>query len=377
MPGSYPRIACEWDGGTTKQMPGDVAVITGATGLIGSEAARFFGSLGMKIVGIDNDMRSYFFGSGASTQWTMESLKAALGENYEHHAVDVRDEPAIKRIFEKYAGDIALVVHTAAQPSHDWAAQEPLTDFTVNALGTLQVLEATRAHAPRAVFIFTSTNKVYGDRPNTLPYVELGTRYELPEGHEWFRGIPESMSIDTCLHSVFGASKVAADVMVQEYGRYFGMKTVCFRGGTLTGPAHSAVELHGFLAYLMKCTMMAKPYSVFGYKAKQVRDVIHSTDLIQAFYEFFRAPRPGEVYNMGGGRSSNCSVIEAIAACEGKAGRKLDWKYTEQNRIGDHIWWIGDLAKFEEHYPNWKIRYNVDAILDDMVQSNRDRWKPQ
>jgi CDP-paratose 2-epimerase len=275
-------------------------------------------------------------------------------------------------LVQKLGASLALVVHTAAQPSHDWAAREPHTDFGVNAIGTLNWLEACRQHAPGTVFIFTSTNKVYGDTPNRLPLVETDTRWELSETHPYYAyGIDESMSIDQTKHSLFGASKVAADVMVQEYGRYFGMKTGVFRGGCLTGPAHAGAELHGFLSYLMKCTVTGKPYRVFGYQGKQVRDNIHSHDLVEAFWHFFRAPRAGEVYNIGGSRHSNCSMREAIAMCEEISGRKLHWTYLEDNRIGDHIWWISDVRKFQSHYPEWKFRYGIREILEEIYQACR------
>jgi len=272
-------------------------------------------------------------------------------------------------LFATYGSGIKAVVHTAAQPSHDWAVRDPQMDFSVNANGTLNLLEATRQYAPDAVFIFTSTNKVYGDTPNRLPLVELETRWEIDPSHPYHDGIDETMSIDQTKHSLFGASKVAADVMVQEYGRYFGMKTACFRGGCLTGPAHAGTELHGFLAYLMKCTATGKPYRVFGYKGKQVRDNIHSHDLIEAFWQFFNAPRSGEVYNMGGSRHSNCSMLEAIALCEDITGRKLDSSYVEDNRVGDHIWWISGVKKFQSHYPSWSYRYGVREILTEIYQA--------
>lgn len=351
-----------------------VVIVTGSAGLIGAEAARFFGDLGFDVVGIDNDMRQVFFGAEASTAWNVKRLQGQLGSRYNHYSLDIRNRDEVMTLFKRYGADIKLVVHTAAQPSHDWAAREPFTDFDVNAGGTLALLEATRLHASDAVFIFTSTNKVYGDAPNNLPLVELETRYEIAPGHSYEAGIREDMSIDQCLHSIFGASKVAADVMVQEYGRYFGLRTACFRGGTLTGPMHSATQLHGFLAYLMRCTMTGTPYTVFGYKGKQVRDAIHSSDLIHAFYEFFKAPRVAEVYNIGGGRYSNCSVLEGIQLCEKIAGEQLAWTYTEQNRIGDHLWWIGDNGKFASHYANWKQEYNVERILDEIFASNRERW---
>jgi CDP-paratose 2-epimerase len=351
-----------------------IAVITGSTGLIGSESATYFGDLGMEVVGIDNDMRKLFFGPEASTAWNQARLEKILGERYRHHPVDIRDRQGVDEIFRRYGSAIELVVHTAAQPSHDWAAKEPLTDFDINAVGTLNVLESTRVHAPDAVFIFTSTNKVYGDLPNSLPLRELETRWEIDPEHTYANGIREDMSIDRCLHSLFGASKVAADVLVQEYGRYFGLRTACFRGGTLTGPRHSAAELHGFLAYVMRCAMTGTPYTVFGYKGKQVRDAIHSLDLIRAFHEFFLAPRVAEVYNIGGGRFSNASVLEAISLSEEIASESLDWSYRDQSRVGDHIWWIGDNGRFESHYPDWKLEHDVRRILEEIHEANADRW---
>jgi CDP-paratose 2-epimerase len=351
-----------------------IAVITGSTGLIGSESVTYFGDLGMNVVGIDNDMRKVFFGDEASTAWNRSRLERALGPRYSHNSVDIRDRQGVEEIFRRHGSAIELVVHTAAQPSHDWAAKEPLTDFDINAVGTMNLLEATRAHAPDAVFIFTSTNKVYGDLPNSLPLQELETRWEIDPEHTYANGIREDMSIDQCLHSLFGASKVAADVLVQEYGRYFGMRTACFRGGTLTGPRHSAAELHGFLAYVMRCAMTGTPYTVFGYKGKQVRDAIHSLDLIRAFHEFFLEPRVAEVYNIGGGRFSNASVLEAIALSEEIAGEQLEWSYRDQNRVGDHIWWIGDNGRFESQYPGWKLEYDVRRILEEIHAANADRW---
>lgn len=343
-----------------------VVVVTGSGGLIGSQSVASFSSEADLVIGIDNDMRSEFFGPEASTQWAVDRLKAGYS-NYEHVAADIRDRDAIERLFEKHGEDIDLIVHTAAQPSHDWAARDPHTDFSVNAVGTLNLLEANRQFGGAAPFIFTSTNKVYGDTPNHLPLIEQEQRWELDESHDWHEhGIPESMSIDMTTHSVFGASKVAADVMVQEYGRYFEMPTACFRGGCLTGPDHSGAELHGFLAYLMKCVATGKPYTVFGYKGKQVRDNIHSLDLVAAFDQFRREPRVGEVYNIGGGRTVNCSMIEAIALCEEIAGTKLDWSYAEDNRIGDHMWWVSDTRRFESHYPNWKLEHSLRDILTEI-----------
>lgn len=351
-----------------------VAIITGSAGLIGSQACEHFARLGMHVVGVDNDMRKVFFGDEGSTAWMRGHLESTLGASYTHVDADIRDRDALMALFTRYGTDIELVIHTAAQPSHDWAAREPFTDFDVNAVGTLNVLEATRQHCPDAVFIFTSTNKVYGDTPNRLPLVEQDTRWEIDPSHTYTTGIREDMSIDATLHSVFGASKVAADIMVQEYGRYFDMKTAIFRGGTLTGPNHSAAELHGFLAYVMRCTMGGIPYRVYGYQGKQVRDAIHSSDLISCFEHVYRAPRVAEVYNIGGGRFSHCSVLEAITMCEDISGKTLDWTYVEQNRIGDHIWWVGDNGKFAEHYPGWALQYDVRAILTEMFEANTGRW---
>ena len=344
------------------------AIVTGAAGLIGSEAARFFARQGFLVVGIDNDMRATFFGPEASTAWSRRSLEESLGSQYAHQAVDVRDRVAVERLFEEYGSDIKLVIHAAAQPSHDWAAKDPHIDFTVNAYGTLVLLEATRRFASDAVFIFCSTNKVYGDTPNLLPLVEQDTRWEIEPGHPYEQGIGESMSIDASTHSLFGVSKLAADVLVQEYGRYFGMKTASFRGGGLTGPGHSGAQLHGFLAYLMKCTMRGDPYMVFGYKAKQVRDNIHSFDLVNAFYHFYCQPRSGEVYNIGGSRFSNCSMREAIALCEAIADKTLQWSYGDEARAGDHMWYVSDVRKFQSHYPEWRYEYDLPATVADIFR---------
>ena len=352
-----------------------VAIVTGSAGLIGSEAVRHLSDKGFDIVGIDNDMRKYFFGEEASTQWQLNQLTSSL-PGFTNEAADIRDFPALSRIFDKYGSDVKLVVHTAAQPSHDWAAREPFTDFTVNANGTLNMLEATRQFCPNAVFIFTSTNKVYGDTPNRLPLVEEETRWEIDRTHPYYaEGIDENMSIDNSKHSLFGASKVAADVMVQEYGRYFGMNTGVFRGGCLTGPGHSGAELHGFLAYLMKCAATGKEYRIFGYKGKQVRDNIHSHDLVDLFYHFYQNPRQGEVYNVGGGRFSNCSMLEAIRMCEEITGNKMKAQYVDDNRIGDHIWYISDMTKFKTHYPAWTHTKNVSDILNEIYTYNRERWE--
>ncbi len=340
-------------------------LVTGSAGLIGSETVKRFAADGGAVVGLDNDMRKEFFGEEASTRRTRDSLREQL-PGYEHHDIDIRDAAAVNDIFQKHGRSLAAIVHTAAQPSHDWAARDPQMDFTVNANGTLNLLEAARNFCPETPFVFTSTNKVYGDTPNRLPLQELELRWEIEPGHQFEPGISEQMSIDQTKHSLFGASKAAADLLVQEYGRYFKMPTACFRGGCLTGPAHAGTELHGFLSYLMKCTVSGRPYRVFGYKGKQVRDNIHSYDLVEAFVEFVRAPRVGEVYNLGGSRHSNCSMLEAIALCEEISGKKLSWEYVEDNRIGDHIWWISDVRKFQEHYPEWKFRYGLREILEEI-----------
>jgi len=340
-----------------------IALITGSAGLIGAEAARFFSDQGLDVVGIDNDMRRLFFGDDASTHWSRVALQTDL-PRYRHNDLDIRDQNAIQNIFSQYGRDIAVVIHAAAQPSHDWAAGEPVTDFTVNANGTLTLLEATRQHCPDAPFIFCSTNKVYGDAPNQLPLIEQGNRWEIAPQHPFaLHGIDETMSIDASTHSLFGVSKAAADLMVQEFGHYFGLKTACFRGGCLTGPGHSGTKLHGFLSYLMICAVSGQPYKVLGYKGKQVRDNIHSFDLVNAFWHFFRKPRVGQVYNIGGGRFANCSMLEAIALCEEITGSSMDWSYIDNNRIGDHIWWVSDIRRFQSHYPEWKITYNIRATL--------------
>jgi CDP-paratose 2-epimerase len=349
-------------------------LVTGSAGLIGSESVRFFCKKGYTVVGIDNNMRQVFFGAEASTEWNRQRLSEEFGDRYIHHQADIRDQEAIIEIFKAYNTDIELIIHTAAQPSHDWAAKDPFMDFSVNANGTLVLLENTRQICPNAVFIFCSTNKVYGDTPNRLPLIEEEQRWEIDSSHVYYKGIDESMSIDQTKHSLFGASKVAADILVQEYGRYFEMKTASFRGGCLTGPSHSGTQLHGFLSYLMKCTMSSDRYTVFGYNGKQVRDNIHSYDLVNAFYHFYQNPRVAEVYNIGGSRFSNCSMLEAIQICEAITDKKLDWSYSETNRIGDHIWWISDVQKFKDHYPDWDLTYSIADILKEIYTANTTRW---
>lgn len=350
-----------------------IAIITGSGGLIGGATVGHFASRFERIIGIDNDMRRVFFGDEASTRWHSNKLSAEI-PNYVHHDIDIRDREALERIFAEYGSAIDLVVHTAAQPSHDKAADIPFLDFEVNANGTLNLLEFTRRHCPEATFIFTSTNKVYGDTPNLLPLVELETRWEVAEDHPFHaNGIDESMSIDHTKHSLFGASKVAADVMVQEYGRYFGMNTGIFRGGCLTGPKHSGTQLHGFLSYLMKCAIHKTPYTIFGYKGKQVRDNIHSDDLVAMFDAFHQAPRSAEVYNAGGGRFANCSMLEAIAICEHITGNRMDITLSDQNRIGDHIWYVSDLSKFKTHYPGWEPRFGIEETLSQIFTEFNSR----
>lgn len=351
----------------------ETIIVTGSGGLIGSEAAKFFHEKGFHIVGIDNDMRSYFFGEEASTNWNVRDLQNTL-KNYTHYNIDIRNEEDVNNIFKEHAGEISGIIHTAAQPSHDWAAKEPMTDFSINATGTLILLEATRKFCKDAIFIFTSTNKVYGDTPNFLPLKELDKRWEIDESHPFHKnGIDETMSIDQTKHSIFGASKVAADVLCQEYGRYFNMNTVVFRGGCLTGPAHSGAELHGFLAYLVKCAITGKPYTIFGYKGKQVRDNIHSYDLINAFWHYYQNPKQAAVYNIGGGRFSNTSMLEAIESIKDISGHNLNYTLSEENRIGDHIWYISDLTAFETDYPNWKLTYDIPTILTEMIANVEEK----
>ena len=340
-------------------------LITGSGGLIGSESVRFFSKKGFLIYGIDNDMRAYFFGKEASTKWSIAEIKKTI-PSYKHFNIDIRDNKKIENLFKNNKFD--LIIHTAAQPSHDWAAKEPFTDFSINATGTLVLLENFRKYCPNAVFIYTSTNKVYGDTPNLLPLIEKKTRYEIDAKHPFKNGIDESMSIDQTKHSIFGASKAAADLMVQEYGRYFNLKTAVFRGGCLTGPGHSGTELHGFLAYLGKCIATGKEYTIFGYKKKQVRDNIHSFDLVNAFWHVYQKPRIAEVYNMGGARHSNISMMEAIEKFEKITGKKAKIKYLKTNRIGDHIWYISDVSKFKKHYPKWNFKYGIDDIMKEICE---------
>jgi CDP-paratose 2-epimerase len=350
------------------------AIVTGSGGLIGSESVERLVNTGLDVIGLENDMRASFFGPSASTARTTARLAASFGSSFRSLEIDIRDTSEVEQVFATYAASLELVIHTAAQPSHDWAASDPQTDFGINANGTLNLLQATRKHAPSATFIFCSTNKVYGDLPNELPLIDAGDRLELPEGHRYHRGIDTTMSIDASTHSIFGVSKAAADLLVQEYGRYFGIPTVCFRGGCLTGPNHAGAELHGFLSYLMRCAMTGEPYTVYGYGGKQVRDNIHSADLVDAFLAFHSAPRTAAVYNIGGGRQSNCSVLEAIALCEQITGRTLDWTLSDTHRVGDHRWWISDLDPFARDYPGWRVTRDVEAILREIHAQNADSW---
>lgn len=344
-------------------------LITGSSGLIGSEAVEYYDRTGHQVIGVDNNMRATFFGTQGDTLWNLKRLQDGTSQ-FEHHSIDIRDREGVFELFQAHTFD--LIIHCAAQPSHDKACQIPLLDFEVNALGTVNLLEATRQFCPEAVFIHMSTNKVYGDSPNEIPRVELEKRYDYANPED-FHGVAETCRIDRTLHSLFGASKTAADVVAQEYGRYFGMKVGVFRGGCLTGPSHSGVELHGFLSYLVKVALTGRTYKVFGYKGKQVRDNIHSYDVIQAFEAFRRNPRPGEVYNLGGGRENSVSMMEAFDWVESISGRKVDWVYVEDNRIGDHICYISDLRKLKSHFPEWSITRSLSDIFEEMVAAEIDR----
>jgi CDP-paratose 2-epimerase len=352
------------------------AIVTGSGGLIGSESDAHFVRAGFDVIGVENDMRAQFFGESASTAANSRRLEAEFEGAFRTVELDIRDADGIDRLFAEHRHDAELVIHTAAQPSHDWAASDPHTDFTVNANGTLNLLQSARTHVPNATFVFCSTNKVYGDLPNFLPLQEEELRLELPADHRYHKGIDTTMSIDRSTHSLFGVSKASADLLVQEYGHYFEMPTVCFRGGCLTGPNHAGAQLHGFLSYLMRCVMVGDPYTVFGYAGKQVRDNIHSADLVAAFHAFHRDPRPAAVYNIGGGRKSNCSMLEAISESERIAGRELDWTLSDDNRIGDHRWWISDLVPFERDYPDWRITHDVPAILQEIFTRKVEDWQP-
>jgi CDP-paratose 2-epimerase len=345
-----------------------VVIVTGSSGLIGSEAVRKYSGLGYQVVGIDNNLRRSFFGDDACTLWNRDELVDKY-KNYIHYDVDIRNSEKINEIFNKYEKDISLIIHAAAQPSHDWASSDPFTDFSVNANGTLVMLEAFRRYCNEAVFIFMSTNKVYGDRPNYLDLIECPTRFEISTQSEYKNGINELLSIDNCKHSLFGASKVAADILVQEYGRYFSLATTVLRGGCLTGPSHSGTKLHGFLSYLMRCAITKKEYTMIGYGGKQVRDNIHSSDLLNAIHNIYLQPKIGVVYNIGGGSFSNCSIIEATTMASEITGNSMKLEYEPTPRSGDHIWWITDLTKFKSDYPNWSLNYNVQMILTEIYET--------
>jgi CDP-paratose 2-epimerase len=348
-----------------------VVIITGSLGLVGMEAARFFLKKKYKVIGVDNDMRNYFFGTSVKKN---KKILVSTFDNYTHENLDIRNRTKVDNLFKYYNNKICLIIHCAAQPSHDWAAKEPHTDFLINANGTLNLLTSFKEYAPKAVFIFMSTNKVYGDKSNTdLSFIEKKTRYELIRSHTYYKhGIPETFSIDQSKHSLFGVSKASADLMVQEFGRYYNLKTGIFRGGCLTGPLHQGVELHGFLSYLLKCNLSGNKYFVKGYKGKQVRDNIHSSDLVNAFWHFFSSPRYAEVYNIGGGRYSNCSIIEANKIMENISNKKTKLFFESKPRSGDHIWWISDIRKFQSHYKNWSIKYNINCIIEDMYRSSQN-----
>ena len=346
-------------------------LITGSSGLIGSQAVEHYDRLGHEIHGIDNNMRAVFFGPQGDTTWNLKRLQATT-KRFFHHDIDIRDCSKITELFKQYHFD--CIIHCAAQPSHDKAKEIPVVDFEVNAMGTLNLLEATRQYSPDAVFIHMSTNKVYGDAPNEIPLVELETRFDYANPEDYY-GISEECRIDRCLHSLFGASKTAADITAQEYGRYFGMKVGIFRGSCLTGPMHSGVELHGFLNYLVKVAVEDEEYTVFGYKGKQVRDQIHSAGVVAAFDAFIEAPRPGEVYNLGGGRQNSASILECIEMIQKFTGKKIKWVYSEQNRVGDHICYISDIRKLRSHYPNWHIHYSLPEIIETIIWALRDRTK--
>tara|TARA_Y100000591_G_scaffold317149_1_gene326524 strand:- start:265 stop:1317 length:1053 start_codon:yes stop_codon:yes gene_type:complete len=346
-----------------------IALVTGSCGLVGSESSIFFSKKGFKILGIDNNARKFFFGKDGDISWVKKNLQKNI-KNYNHFNIDIINYSSLKKIFQKYNKKIKVIIHAAAQPSHDWAKDKPFIDFEINAKGTLNLLELTKSYCPKAPFIFMSTNKVYGDNPNFLPILEKKTRWEIKKNHRYKNGIDETMSVDNCTHSFFGASKTYADLIVQEYGKNTGLKTACFRAGCITGPKHSGAKLHGFLSYLVKISIKKKQYTLIGYKGKQVRDNIHSHDLVSCFWEFFKNPSKGEVYNTGGGRYSNCSVIEALNLVEKIAGIKIKRKILRQNRVGDHIWYVTNMKKFKKHYPNWKQKFSTYKIIEELVKEH-------
>ena len=343
-----------------------IAIVTGSSGLIGSESVKFLLKKNYQVIGIDNNFRKYFFGKDGDTTWQLKKLKKL--KYFKNYFYDIRNYKKLEKIFIRNKNKIDTIIHCAAQPSHDWATKEPLTDFSINANGTLNLLELTRIFTPKAKFIFLSTNKVYGDTPNTINLRESKFRYNPREKKLLRNGISENMSIDNSKHSIFGSSKVAADILVQEYGKYFNLNTVCFRGGCLTGPSHSGAKLHGFLSYLVKCCLTNKPYTIYGYKGKQVRDNIHSNDLVNMIWEFIKKPTKGDVYNVGGGVKNSCSILEAIYLIEKITKKKLKFNISKSNRIGDHIWYISDLRKFKNKYPRWKMKYNLNKIISEIVK---------
>ena len=347
-----------------------IALITGSCGLVGSESSIFFDKKNFKIIGIDNNSRKSFFGKDGDISWVKNNLKRNL-KNYNHLNIDIRNFNALKKIFLRYKKNIKVIIHTAAQPSHDWAKNKPFVDFDINAKGTLNLLELTKTYCSNAPFIFMSTNKVYGDNPNSLPLIETNTRWEIKKSHRFYNGIDETMSIDNCTHSFFGASKSYADLIVQEYGKNIGLKTACFRAGCITGPNHSGAKLHGFLSYLVKASLKKKQYTLIGYKGKQVRDNIHSHDLVNCFWEFYKKPRKGEVYNIGGGRYSNCSILEALNFIEKISKIKIKKKILSENRVGDHIWYISNLKKFKKHYPRWRQIFTTKKIINELIQKSK------
>ena len=347
-----------------------IVIITGSTGLVGSESVNFFSDKGFDVVGIDNNLRQFFFGKDGSTKW-IKSRLLKRNKKFRNYNIDIRNTSGLEKIFRKYNKNIKLILHCAAQPSHDYGKNFPIIDFNINATGTLNLLELTKKFCSDAPFIFMSTNKVYGDNPNKLNFTEKKTRWELKASDRYYSGIDENFSIDSCTHSFFGVSKTYADLIVQEYGKNVGLKTVCFRSGCITGPNHSGAKLHGFLSYLVKLTLSKKKYSIIGYKGKQVRDNLHSYDLVNCFWHFFKKPRVGEIYNMGGGRHSNCSIIEALDIVENLTGFNINKQKIRTPRIGDHIWYISSLKKFKKHYPNWKQKYNTKKIIEELIENYR------
>ena len=345
-----------------------IALITGSNGLVGSESVKFFSQKGFNIIGIDNNLREFFFGKDGSTQWIKNKLKKQI-KNYSHYNTDIRNYKKLEKIFKKYKKNISVIIHCAAQPSHDYGKNFPLLDFNVNAAGTLNLLELTKIYCPDSPFIFMSTNKVYGDNPNKLKIIEKKNRFELSKDNQYYKGIDENFSLDNCTHSFFGVSKTYADLIVQEYGKNLGLKTVSFRGGCITGPNHSGAQLHGFLSYLVKLTSTKKKYTIIGYKGKQVRDNLHSLDLVKCFWEFYKKPKKGEVYNIGGGRFSSCSIIEALNEVETQLKVNIKKKFIAKNRIGDHIWYVSSMKKFKRHYPKWKQKYNTKKIIEELINN--------